>query len=83
MKKLDLNSVFTRGSDKGFGVPYENALYVPARDGFNDGKKSQMHEAMYELALTHHPRGIFHAHYYYSYLKVEFYNDDNDNNKIR
>ena len=63
IKNLDLNSVFTRGSDTGYGVPYENALYVPAREGYNDGKYSQKHKAMYKL--THNLSETFLSHYYY------------------
>lgn len=39
-KNPDLNSVFTKGFDTGYGVPYENALYVPAREGYDDGKNN-------------------------------------------
>lgn len=72
MKNLDLNSVFTRGSDTGYGVPYDNALYVPAREGYNDGKYSQKQEALYEL--TYHRSGLFPSHHYFSYSIVEFNN---------
>ena len=77
MKNLDLNSVFTRGSDTGYGVPYENALYVPAREGYNEGKCSQKHKAIYELSLTHNLSAILPADYYFSYLTVDLYSNDN------